>query len=199
MKLYFNKYTRATRPRHLLEELGIPYEIVPIDLSKGEHRSPAYLQIHPHGRVPALEHDGQIIIESAAICLYLADLFPEKGLAPAPGSSARGAYYQWIVYAVATLEEPVVRTFTQHRKPEAERDEAALHDAQADFDACAAVLSAALDGKDWLLGEQFSAADVMVGSILAWSERMGLVRAWPVLQGYVARLASRPAFQAARR
>lgn len=198
MKLYFNKFTRATRPRHLLEELGVPYDLVTLDLSKGEHKTPAYLQVHPHGRLPAIEDDGQVVFESAAICLYLADRFPEAGLAPAPGSPDRGPYYQWVVYSVATLEDPVLRTFTQIRKPEAERDADAMAKAAADFDECAAVLSQALAGRTWLLGETFTAADVMIGSVLAWGDRMGLNNAWPTLQDYVRRFTARPAFQAAR-
>jgi len=82
IKLYYAPRTRSTRPRWLLEELGVPYELVRLDLGKGDHKKAEYLAIHPHGVVPALEDDGRVIIESLAICLYVADKFPEKGFAP---------------------------------------------------------------------------------------------------------------------
>ena len=108
LKLYFAPRTRATRPRWLLEELGVPYELVELDMSKQEHKQLPYLRIHPLGRVPALADGDQVIFESAAICMYLADKFPEKKLAPAVGTPERGQYYQWMVYAGATLEPEVL-------------------------------------------------------------------------------------------
>lgn len=198
MKLYFNRFTRATRPRWLLEELGVPCEIVNVDLRAGEHKTDAYKAVHPLGRLPAfVEDDGQVIFESAAIVLHLADRFPEAGLAPAPGSSARGLYYQWVVYAVSELEGPVLRIFREWSKAEALRDAAAVEAAQLEFNERAEVLSQALQGRDWLLGD-FSAADVMIGSILAWGERMGAIRDFPTLQAYSARCQARPAYKASR-
>ena len=94
MKLYYAPQTRATRPRWMLEEIGAPYELVRLQLSKGEHKQPEYLKIHPHGAVPAYS-DGEVtMFESAAICAYLADKFPDKRLAPPLGSPQRGLYYQ---------------------------------------------------------------------------------------------------------
>src|SRR5256885_9492904 len=106
MKLYYAPQTRATRPRWMLEEIGVPYELVRLQLSKGEHKQPEYLKIHPHGAVPAYS-DGEVtMFESAAICAYLADKFPDKRLAPPLGSPQRGLYYQWLVYARAHKEPP---------------------------------------------------------------------------------------------
>lgn len=194
MRLYFNKFTRATRPRWLIEEAGLPCEIVNVDLVAGDHKKPEYLAIHPHGKLPALVlDDGTAVIESAAITMFLADLAP--GLAPAPGSAERARYYQWIVYAVVTMEPAVAKAFYEGRKPAP--DAAVQAEALADFGAAAKVVTAALEGRDWLLGE-FSAADIMMGSLLAWARSVKLLEGWPALQAYVARCMARPAFSRAR-
>lgn len=199
MRLFFNKNTRSTRPRWLIEELGVPCEIVPVDLQRGEHKSPAHLRVHPLGKVPALEDDdGTVLIESAAICLHLADKFADRGLAPAPGTPTRGRYFQWMVYAVATLEGPVAEVGAEARKPEAERNPTTLAEARARFAAVAAPLEATLVDGPWLLGESFSAADVVVGSICAWARSLGLLEGFPALAAYTARCVARPAFSRAR-
>jgi len=89
MRLYFFQQSRATRVRWMLEELGIPYELAPVDMMKGEHKQPAYLKVHPLGALPAIEDDGGSLFESAAIIMQLADKYPEKNLAPAVGSYER--------------------------------------------------------------------------------------------------------------
>ncbi|MFZ5481786.1 MAG: glutathione S-transferase family protein [Myxococcota bacterium] len=196
-KLFFNKYTRATRPRWLVEEAGLPVEIVPVDMVAGEHKRPEYLRLHPHGKLPVLVDGDTAIFESAAICMHLADRFPEAKMAPAPGTVERGLYYQWMVYAMATLEPPVYATFLENKKPEGERDAATLKKAREDLDACLKVLSDALAGRDWLLGE-LCAADVVVGSIVAWAAGMKLTGEFPVVEAYVARCKARPGFAKAR-
>ena len=108
MKLYHASETRSIRPRWLLEEVGASYELVTLDLEKGEHRTSDYLEIQPHGLVPALVDGDLVIYESAAICSYLADAFPDAKLVPPLGTSERGLYYQWMHYAMATLEPPVL-------------------------------------------------------------------------------------------
>ncbi len=199
MKLYHSSQSRSVRPKWLLEELGVPYEIVRLDLKAGEHKRPGYLKIHPHGAVPALVDGDLAMYESAAICMYLADKFPEKRLAPPVGTPARGLYYQWMVYCMATLEPPVLDVFLNTiQLPEAERSAARAEAGRKNFATVADVLSAALTGKTYLLGEQFSAADVMIGSTLGWSQFMGLLANHPALQAYVQRLSERPAFQRAQ-
>ena len=108
MRLYYVPRTRAGRPRWVLEELGIPYELVRLDPARGETRSPEHLSRQPLGHVPALEDEGGLLFESAAICLYLAEKYPEKGLVPPPGSRGRGLTYQWLFYAMTELEPPCV-------------------------------------------------------------------------------------------
>jgi glutathione S-transferase len=199
MKLYHAPQTRSVRPRWLLEEMGVPYELVKLDMSKGEHKTPAYLKIHPHGALPALLDGDLAMIESGAICSYLADKFPDKQMAPPLGTPARGRYEQWMFYTMATLEPPIVQLFMHTiMLPEAQRSAQVVEESRTAYAACARVLSDALAGRTYLLGEQFTAADVMVGSTLAWAQMMGLTNDWPELAAYVQRLATRPAFQHAQ-
>jgi glutathione S-transferase len=199
MKLYHSRQSRSVRPRWLLEEIGVPYELVTLDLQKGEHKTAAYMRIHPHGVVPALVDGDLQLFESAAICAYLADKFPEKRLAPPLGTPARGLYYQWMVYAIATLEPPVIDVFMHTAMlPEAERSAAVVESGRKKFGDVATVLEQALGTRPFLLGEQFTAADVMIGSTLGWAQMLGLLEGRKTLQQYVQRLAERPAFQKAR-
>jgi glutathione S-transferase len=199
MKLYHATQSRSTRPRWLLEEIGEPYEIVRLDLAKGEHKTPAYLAIHPHGSVPALVDGELTMFESAAICAYLADKFPDKRLAPPVGTAARGRYYQWLFYCMATLEPPVLQVFMHSsRLPEAERSPQAVEEGRKKAAEVTAVLENAVRGKTFLLGEQFTAADVMIGSTLAWARSLGLLSGRTELEAYVKRLVERPAYQRAR-
>jgi glutathione S-transferase len=194
MKLYYARQTRASRARWMLEEIGEPYELVRLDLSKGEHKKAEYLKIHPHGAVPALVDGDVAMFESAAICAYLADKFPAKGFAPPPGSPERAHYYQWLVYSMATMEPPVVKVFLHSRwLPEEKRSGAVLEEGRTQWLEIARVLEGALDGKQFLLGDRFTAADVMVASIAGWSGSMGLLDGFPTVQGYAKRLTSRPA------
>jgi len=198
VKLYHASQSRSTRPRWLLEEIGAPYDLVRLDMKQQDHKTPDYLRIHPHGQLPALVDGDVTLIESAAICLYLADKFPDAELAPPIGTPARGRYYQWVVYTMATLEPPVLQVFLNTvQLPEAERSAAVANAGRAQFAEVARVLGDALGGRPYLLGEAFSAADVMVGSTLAWSSFMGLLDGFPILGTYVERLVQRPAYQRA--
>ena len=199
LKLYHSRQSRSVRPRWLLEELGVPYELVTLDMQKGEHKTPAYMKVHPHGAVPALVDGDLQLFESAAICAYLADKFPEKRLAPPPGTAARGLYYQWMVYAIATLEPPVIDVFMHTAMlPETQRSPAAIEAARKKFADVASVLEQALGTRPFLLGDQFTAADVMVGSTLGWAQMLGLLEGRKTLQQYVQRLSERPALQKAQ-
>lgn len=193
MKLYYAPKTRAGRPRWMLEELAVPYELQRLDLKAGEHKKPAYLEIHPHGAVPALTDGDVTLFESAAIVMYLADKFEARGLAPKPGTPARGTYYQWIVYGMATVEPLIVRAATPPEKTTPH----ALDEARTRFAECARVLDRALDGKDYLLGT-FSAADIVIGGNLIWAKFLGLVQGYPTLEAYVKRLGEREASRRAR-
>ncbi len=191
--LYFAPRTRSTRPRWLLEELDVPYDLHRLDLSKGEHKRPEYLAIHPHGVVPALRDDDLVMIESLAILMYLADKYPEKGLAPKLGTPERARYYQWMFYMSATIEPRMIQ-FAMNRDGDTE----AAAEAKQGIYEVASVLTKALDGKPYILGDRFSAADVALGSALSWGRSMGLLQNHPQLDAYVKALAERPAFKRAQ-
>ena len=196
--LYHSPRSRSARPRWLLEEIGAAYELVTLDLAKQEHLSAAHRQRHPHAKVPVLVDGDLALIESAAICLHLADRFPAAQLAPPVGTPERGRYYQWMVYAIATLEPPVLQVFLHTvRLPEAERSAAQAAAGRAQFAEVAQVLTDALGGHPFLLGERFSAADVLLGMACYFLRQFGIVQDEPVLFAYIERCMARPALQRA--
>ena len=200
MKLYHSAQSRSVRPKWLLEEIGASYEVVSLNLQALDQKKPEYLKLNPNGAVPTLVDDDLVLFESAAICQYLADKFPDKHLAPAICTPARGLYYQWIHFAMSGLEPPAVTIF-QHTvmKPEAERNPTLVAEARTQLGAALKVVDAALAGRDYILGKEFTAADVMVGSTLNWCQMMGMIDGGglPNVQGYLGRLAARPAAQRA--
>ena len=196
--LYYCPQTRAERPRWMLEELQVPYELKRVDISKGEHKQVEYLKIHPHGVLPALKEDDRVILESAAICTYLADKFPEKNLAPI--LQARAAYYQWLFYAVATLEPPIMQTHLHtHLLPEIKRNPKRIVQAKQGFNICASVLSNALVDRQFLLDEQFTTADLLIGANLIFARYLNMLDDFPILQAYVKHLTARPAYRRMRK
>ena len=198
MKLYYAAQTRATRPRWLLEEMGVPYSLMRLDMSKKEHKAPEYMAIHPHGQVPALVDGDLALFESAAICAYLADKFPEKNMAPAVGTPERGLYYQWLMYSMATLEPPIVQVIMHTMMlPEAQRSATQAEEGRKNFTQVAQVLETVLRGKRFIVGDRFSVADIMIGSTLSWAQMLGMLGGHPILEAYVGSLATRPAFQRA--
>lgn len=196
MRLYFNKLTRGTRPRWLIEEAGLPVEIVVVDVMAGEQRGEAYKRLNPNGKVPVLIDGDQAIFESAAITLHLADKAP--GLAPPVGTIERGLYYQWAFWAAVTLEVGVSEVFTERMKPEDQRDAAKIAEGTRKYHACLEILSRALEGREWLVADTFSAADILVISVLAWAGAMKMNEGFPTIEAYTARGKARPAFQRAR-
>ena len=199
LTLYHSAQSRSVRPRWMLEEIGAPYELRRLDLQAGEQKRPEFLKINPNGAVPALV-DGEVaLFESAAICQYLADRFPEKRLAPAVGTPARGYYYQWIHFAACTLEPPLLTIFLHTvMKPEPERLPQLVEPARKELGAALGVLDRALTGRGFVVGDELTAADVMVGSTLAWAQMVGVVGGTiPATAAYLGRLMSRPAFQRA--
>src|SRR5262249_54734063 len=142
---------------------GVPYETVHMNLEAGDQKKPEFLKINPNGAVPALVDGDVMLFESAAICQYLADRFPEKRLAPPVGTSARGYYYQWIHFAMSTLEPPLLMIFLHTMmKPEGERLPQLVGPAREQLRAALGVLEQALCGRAFLVGDEFTTADVMV-------------------------------------
>jgi glutathione S-transferase len=199
LRLYHSGQSRSVRPRWLLEELGVPFELVRLNLEAGEQKTPEYLKINPNGAVPALVDGDVKLFESAAICEYLADKFPEKKLAPPIGTAARGYYYQWIHFAMSTIEPPLLTIFFHTvMRPEAERKPELVPPARETLKAALAVLDQSLAGRTFLVGDDLTTADVMVGSTLAWAQMLGLLDATtPATAAYIGRLMGRAAFQRA--
>ncbi len=187
MKLYYATPSRAGHVRWLLEELGVPYDLVRLDFEAEQQKLPEHLARHPLGKVPVLEDGDVTLFETGAICLYLADKYAEKGLAPPIGHASRAPYLQWIFFAAAELEPPLVQF---GKTPIDELKEAFLERAR--------VLSEALAERAYLLGDDFSAADVMVGSTLGWARHFGLLEGFPRLIEYGRLVGARPAARRAR-
>jgi len=197
LKLYYVPKTRAMRPRWLLEELGIPYELVRLDSSKRETHTETYLQVNPLGHVPALDDGGTVILESAAIIMHLADKFPDKGLAPAAGTPERGRWYQWIIYAMATLEPLVGLVSEQARLAPEERSEPLVQRMKARFVKESALAEQHLQGRETVL-DRFTAADVVLGSVLGWARMIGMCDERPHSAAYAKAMLARPAAKKAR-
>ncbi len=193
--LYYNRFTRATRVRWMLEELAVPYDLVRVDLTKGEHKAPSYLERHPLGKLPAIVVDGKPMIESLAIVQFLASHFPEKGLGPSPENATD--YYTWMVYAQVTLE-PEVGTYSYSSNERFGRlDPAAAEKAKTELRRLLVPVEQLLSGRDYVAGS-FTAADVVMGGVLTWAASMGLLEGFPALNAYVGRIVPRPAFRAGR-
>lgn len=187
--LYHSPNTRSSGVRILLEELAAPYRLHALDMKAGEHRRDAYLAINPMGKVPAITHGAAVVTEQAAIFLYLADLFPEAGLAPAIGDPLRGPYLRWMVFYGSSFEPAVIdRALEREPGPQA-------MSGYGDFDRVLATLVDALKKGPYLLGDRFSAADVLWGSALAWTTGFKLVPEDPTIMAYVARRNARAAVQ----
>jgi glutathione S-transferase len=198
MKLFGFKNSRSNRVEWMLRELGVDYEFVKVDLLTGEHKKPDHVSRHGHGLVPALEDGDVRMIESAAACLYLADKFADKGLAPATSSPARAKYYQLALYAVSTLDECVVPLFFHTMLYPPEKRQQAVVDAKMPiWEAAAALLTRELGDAPFLLGKTFSAADVIVGYDLALAAKTGLLAKHPTLAAYAERVSAREAFKKA--
>jgi glutathione S-transferase len=189
LKLYHASPSRSSIARWMLEEVGEPYEIELLDLKAGDQRKPAYLAINPMGKVPALAHDGAIVTEAAAICCYLADAFPKAGLAPPIGDAQRAPYLKWLFFGPSCVE-PAMMEKALSREP-APRSTAGW----ADYDTVIGVLRQALSGGPYLLGEQFTAADVVIGAGIRWGMLFKLLPELPEFVAYTERLGARPALQ----
>lgn len=189
--LFHNPHSRACMTRALLEELGAEYESCVLDFRSNEQLSPDYLAINPMGKVPAIRHDGVVVTETVAIFIYLADLYRNAGLAPALDDPDRGTYLRWLVFYAACFE-PAIGDKAQKREP-APRSQSPY----ADYTTTVNAITDAMTPGPWLLGERFSAADVLWGYALRWVTGFGMVEATPVIADYIQRVMSRPGMQRA--
>lgn len=184
---------RPPRVRWALEEAGAPYEYVV--LTKDEGSRDEHAARHPLRRVPALESDTGTLFESAALCLQIADLYPEAELIPAIGTHARGQVYQWSFFAMTELEPAVLRAYIETHA--AVPDPEAVAKAEARLAKAAAALAGALDGHDYLVDDRFTIADVVMGGVLHSARRLELMPDSPTLVAYLTRLDGREAKQRA--
>ena len=187
--LFHAPQTRSAGAFILLEELGAPYELHVVNMKAGEQRKPEYLAVNPLGKVPAIRHRGQLVTEQVAIFLYLADLFPAAGLAPAIRDLSRGPYLRWMTYYAACYEPALIdRALKREPGPLAMSP-------YGEFDPMLRTIVDRLAESPYLLGDTVSAADILWGLALNWGTRFGIVPANPVIADYVARIADRPAFK----
>ena len=184
---YTNPMSRGRIIRWMLEEVGQPYETRILDWAN--IKDPAYLAVNPMGKVPAIVHGDTVVTECAAICAYLADAFPEANLAPPVGSKLRGDYYRWLFYAAGPLEAAVtVKSLGFEVSADSKRMAG-----WGDYGDVMDTLEKALTGRDYLVGDSFTAADLYVASHLAWGLQFGNIEPRPVFQDYAKRMTSRPA------
>lgn len=187
LTLFHAPNSRSCAARALLEELGVPYDLHVLNLKKNEQRTPEYLAVNPMGKVPAIRHDGALVTEQTAIFIYLADLFPEAGLAPALGDPLRGPYLRWLAFYGSSFE-PAITDLAMKREPTPP-----VMCPYGDYDTMLATLTAQLRAGPYLLGERFSAADVLWGNALGWMTMFKLVPELPEVMAYIDRVSSRPA------
>jgi len=175
----------------LLEELGVDYDLQLVNLKSGEQRMAAYRQINPMGKVPAIRHLDTLITEQPAVFLYLADLFPEKGLAPAVDDPLRGAYLRWLVFYGSSFE-PAVVDRSAKREPVAPSTSP-----YGTWDDVYNTIANQLEKGPYLLGERFTAADILWGGALHWMTIFKLMPETPAIRAYIDRVVTRPALERA--
>jgi glutathione S-transferase len=188
LTLYHAAPSRSSVVLWMLEEIGRPYDIKLIKLSAGDNLKPDYLAINPMGKVPALRHGDTVITEVAAICTYLADEFPDQKLNVPAGAPRRGEYLKWLFFGPSVIEPAMTdRAFPRKENPRASTL------GWRDFDTVLDIMSKALAKGPYLMGEQFTAADVVIGSGLRYGMMFKLIPERKEFVDYVARFASRPA------
>lgn len=185
---YTNPMSRGQIARWMLEEVAAPYEAVILDYGT-TMKDAAYLAVNPMGKVPAIVHDGRIVTECAAICAYLADAFPDAGLAPP--LAERHDYYRWLFFAAGPVEAAVTNRAMGFVLPEGRGRMAGY----GSFDEAIDALERAVTGRPWICGDQFTAADVYAGAQIDWGLTFNSIPTRPAFEGYAARLRDRPAYR----
>jgi glutathione S-transferase len=187
---YSSPMSRGRIVHWMLEESGAPYRFEPVSLEKGDHKKPGFLAVNPMGKVPAIVHRGTVVTECAAICTYLADAFPQANLAPPTNSPARGTYYRWLFFGAACVEPAIIDRMLARPLPE--------RVSALGWGRCEDTLDTlekALSPGPYILGAQFSAADVYIGSQIGFSMMVKAVEPRPAFTEYASRVESRPAYK----
>lgn len=198
LKVYGAAKTRSMRVVWALEELGVAYDYQPIDLAAGMARQQEFLAINPAGKLPALDDDGFILTESAAILEYLADKFPEKGLIPEAATQARARHQQWCYFIMSELEQPLW-TIGKHKfaLPKEQRVAEVLNTAAWEFQRALNLIAEGLAEQEFLLGNSFTMVDILAAQTLLWGAAFKQPIEQENLQAYMQRTSSRPALAAA--
>ena len=189
--LFYAPQSRATGALALMEELGVPYDLQVLSLKTNEQRGAKYLAVNPMGKVPAVLHDGALVTEQPAVYMYLADLYPERGLAPPVGDRLRGPYLRWMVYYGSSFEPAVVDKSQKHAPAPPSTCP------YGDFDTMLKTLNDQLSKGPWMLGEKFSAADILWGMALRWTTMFKLVPETSEITRYIERVNALPSIQRA--
>ncbi|MAD39929.1 MAG: glutathione S-transferase [Tistrella sp.] len=184
--LYTNPQSRGMIARWMLEEVGVPYRIVVLEYG-APMKAPDYLALNPMGKVPTLVHNGAVVTEAAAICAYLAETFPEAGLAPRPHE--RAAWFRWLFFGAGPLEAAIINRALGIEVP-AERERSIGY---GNFTRVMDTLEVAVSASPYLAGDRFTAADVYLGAQIGWGLQFGTMERRPAFETYWARLAGRPA------
>ncbi len=192
IEFWTNPMSRGQIAHWMLEELGQPYQTNWLDWGPAGNKSPDYLAINPMGKVPAIRHDGKVVTEAAAICLYLADAFPQAGLKP--GGAALADYYRWTFFCSGPIEQAVTAKALGWQVPEGRDGMAGF----GSFDASVNALDKFLAGTAFVCGDTFTAADVYVGSTVDWGLAFGSLPSLPSFQAYAARLRERKGYKSAK-
>ncbi|WP_296225997.1 glutathione S-transferase family protein [Ralstonia sp. UBA689] len=190
--LYHSPRSRSRGARMLLEELGADYEVHAFDLTTGQHRVPEFRAMNPLGKVPTLRHGDVVVTEQVAVYLYAAELYPEAGLSPAVGDPLRGPYLRWMAF-YGSCFEPAIVDQSMGRPPAAYSTSP-----YGDFDTVIAAINAQLAKGPYLLGDRFTAADVLWGAALDWITMFKLMPETPMVRAYIDRILARPAIQRAQ-
>jgi len=193
LTLYHNPQSRSAGSRVLLEALGVPYHVEYIDFAGGQNRQPAFLAINPLGKLPTVVHDGAVVTEQVAVTIYLADRFPEAGLAPALDDPLRGPYLRWMAFYGATFEPAVLDSAM--KRPPVDPSTSPYRDLDSVLD----MLVTQLGAGDYLLGDKLTAADIHWATALRWTTGFGIVPKRPEIMAYIERVTAHPAFSRAAR
>lgn len=192
VELFHSPRTRSTGVLTLLEEMGVLYALHVLDQKKGEHLAADYLAVNPMGKVPAIRVGEALVTEQAAVYMYIADLFPEAGMAPALTDPLRGPYLRWFVYYGSCFEPAIVdRAMKREPAPRAMSP-------YGDYDTVMKTISDQLQRGSYFLGERMSAVDILWGSALGWMLMFKVIPELPAFTNYVARMQARPAVAKAR-
>jgi glutathione S-transferase len=187
---YHNPLSRARVVHWMLEEVGAPYRIEPVDLSKGEQKKPPFLAVNPMGKLPAIMHRGTVITETGAICTYLADAFPAAGLAPRLDEPARGSYLRWMFFGAGCIDSALIDRMLA--RPAPDRTTALGYGRYEDV---METLEKAITPGPYILQERLSAADIYIGAQIGFGMRTKSIEPRPAFQAYLGRLLQRPAYK----